>query len=111
MIRRAGLSTPRIREKWPIDAAAVLAAPITLIREQRSQNPPVSLVDILVVVGRFISDSFCQQTDRLTLAAPKVEAREPEFTHPFLLLDQCNVREFYYRLVIEGYYFFIPFVV
>ena len=85
MIRRAGLSTPRIREKWPIDAAAVLAAPITLIREQCSQNPPVSLVYILV--GRFISDSLCQQTDRLTLGASKVEAREPEFTHPLLLLD------------------------
>ena len=64
----------------------------------------MSLVDILV--GRFISDSLCQQTDRLTLAAPKVEARVPEFTHRLLLLDQCNVREFYYRLVIEGYFFY-----
>ena len=54
--------------------------------------------------GSFLTRYVNRLTDWL-LVLPKVEAREPEFTHPLLLLDQCNVREFYYRLVLEGYFF------
>ena len=94
----------KVRENWPVDVASVLAPPITLIREQRSQNTQCPLLTYWQG-GSFLTRYVNRLTDWL-LVLPKVEAREPEFTHPLLLLDQCNVREFYYRLVIEGYFFY-----